>query len=86
MEIRLKTLCITILTIFIVGIGFVFLGIAKGTKIAVSLSRPWGAKGWDTSTELVNACTYIPIGVGCFLLILALVFSIVTFIKFVRIK
>lgn len=86
MEIRLKTLLSIIGATFIVGVCCIFLGVAKGQDIAVFLSRPRGASCWSTSQELINAFTYIPIGIGCLLLAIAAIVLIITFIKVVDIK
>lgn len=86
MEIKLKTLFSTIGAMFIVGIGSLFLGVAKGYDIAIFLSRPSGASSWTTSQELINAFTYIPIGIGCLLVAIASILLIITLIKVIDIK
>lgn len=86
MEIKFKNLCMFIACMFLLGNSLIYLGIAKGADIASTLSRPPGANSWSTSFEAIDAITHVLVISGIFFLLLSLILSTITFLKFVKIK
>ena len=70
--------------VYLCGVLLIFIGFFYGHDMAINVSRPYGATGWSTSQELVSACTYFPIVLGISLMILAIAFSTVLFIRWVN--
>lgn len=70
--------------LFLSGNLMVYIGFSKGHNIAATLSRPIGASGWITSSEMLLACTYTPVIIGVSLVVLSLIFSTVLFIKWIN--
>ncbi|AHF11367.1 MULTISPECIES: hypothetical protein [Dehalobacter] len=75
---------ISIVTLFLGGVLFVYVGFFRGRDIAISVSRPEGANGWTTSQELISSCIYFPIIIGVSLILLSIIFSSVLFIHWIN--
>lgn len=92
MEIKFKNLCIIIICMLFSALSLIYMGIAKSHDIAVDLILSSSNGGdiseatWSTLREFSSAMMWVLIAAGCFLLILSLVFAIISFIKFVKIK
>lgn len=43
----------------------------NGDSFAIVTSRPYGAGSWETSSNLIDAFTYIPMFIGVYLLLLS---------------
>jgi hypothetical protein len=70
---------VSIVSLFLGGILFTFIGFFKGYDIAIKTSKPAGAIGWTTSQEYILSCTYFPIIIGVSLIICSIFFSTVLF-------
>lgn len=84
MSLKLRQAITLIVALFLSGNLMAFIGFSKGTDIASSLSRPWGATFWTTSGEMILACTYVPVIIGVSLIALSIVFSTVLFVKWLK--
>lgn len=76
---KLTKAIIPIVVFFLTGVDLIYIGFFKGNEIAIGISRPKGESIWTTSQELIRGCTYFPIIIGVFLLMLSLIFSAVLF-------
>ena len=81
---KIKKAIIIIIFLFLSGSFISFIGLAKGSDVASTLSRPWGATSWGTSQEMIIGCTYIPVIIGISFIVLSLLFSTVLFIDWIR--
>ncbi|CAK7006619.1 hypothetical protein ACF3M2_09115 [Tissierella carlieri] len=81
---KLKKVSIISIGLFILGNISIFLGLAKGADIGLSLSRPYGATSWETSRELIYACTYGIVSLGISLIIVSIVFITIVLINWLK--
>ncbi|MBU5311159.1 hypothetical protein KQI38_03900 [Tissierella carlieri] len=81
---KLKKVCIISIGLFILGQISIFLGLAKGVDIGLSLSRPYGATSWSVSNELIYACTYGLVSLGISLIIVSIVFITIVLINWLK--
>ncbi|WP_052131415.1 hypothetical protein [Planococcus sp. CAU13] len=65
---------------FCLGVLALILGV-NGESVATVFSRPSGAASWTTSGSMINGFIYIPIAIGVFFLILAIIVFTISFIK-----
>ena len=53
----------------------------NGDSFASIASRPYGASSWETSGNLIDAFTYIPLFIGVYFLLLSLITFTVPYLK-----
>lgn len=68
------------LVFFCLGILALILSV-NGESVAIFFSRPSGAASWTIPESMINGFIYIPIAIGVFFFILAIIVFTISFIK-----
>lgn len=69
-----------VVVFFCLGVLALIVGV-NGESIAILFSRPSGAASWGTSETMINGFIYIPLAIGAFFFILAIIVFTISFIK-----
>lgn len=98
MRLNIKYLCIAIVVMFLGGISLILLGLTKGYDIGQaqmqSFTKSLSAEAAQVFQQnanqaanwYANSCIYVFVINGIILLVIAFVVSVITYIKFIKIK
>lgn len=68
-----------IILLFIIGSMISFIGVIKGERIALVLTKPIRSNSWSTSREIILGCKYILVVIGTLFMLISSLFSIIFF-------